>query len=250
MNLIIDIGNTQAKAAVFLKDKLVALKIFPRSINPHQISALTNASGKGDKVTAAILSSVVPVQKKIQSYLKTRYFFINLNQKTLLPFKNHYITPATLGNDRLANAAAASRIFPGKNVLVIDAGTCIKYDFINADNEYMGGAISPGLDLRYRALGEFTAKLPRLKKSSQHPPALIGNSTASSIISGVENGMICEVEGMIKKYRSLNKSLQVIMAGGDADIFVNLISGKNRIFAIPDLTLLGLNTILNFNNEF
>lgn len=177
------------------------------------------------------------------------YKFIELSGKTSLPVKNLYKTPETLGKDRIANAAGANYYFPGRNVLSIDAGTCIKYDFVNSENEYSGGAISPGLDMRFKALHHFTAQLPLIKKMKSGGENLIGQTTKDSILSGVQNGVMAEISGIINQYRDKFKKVSVIITGGDS-IFINtLVSKKNRIFAVPDLTLLGLNIILDFNNE-
>lgn len=175
---------------------------------------------------------------------------MELNEKTKLPLKNRYKTPGTLGKDRLATAVGANYLFPSRNVLAIDAGTCIKYDFVNSKNEYLGGAISPGLDMRFKALHHFTAHLPQLKKMKTANVNLIGRTTRDSILSGVQNGAIAEISGMIKCYQDKYENVHVILTGGDSVFIRTLVSEKNRIFAAPDLTLLGLNVILNYNNEF
>jgi type III pantothenate kinase len=143
----------------------------------------------------------------------------------------------------LANAVGAARIFPGKNCLVIDAGTCIKYDFVNAKGEYLGGAISPGITMRYQALHAFTAQLPLVK--AQPHVKLTGNSTASAIVSGVQNGALSEIEHVILQYKKQYKPLKIVVTGGDWGLFANQI--KSHIFAAPDLTLMGLNQILENN---
>src|SRR5690606_17210513 len=119
-----------------------------------------------------------------------------LTQKSPLPIVNAYSTPETLGNDRLANAVAANTMFPDQNCLVIDIGTCLKFDFVNAENKYLGGSISPGYQMRFRALHTYTEKLPLI--SPKHPNELIGSSTETSIRSGVYNGLLNEIEGMIE----------------------------------------------------
>lgn len=246
MNLIIDIGNTQAKAAVFLEEKLIALKIFK---GEPGIAGLKNFLKNQPAIKSAILCSVINHSPEVNKFLKISYKFIELNEKSGLPVKNLYKTPGTLGTDRIATAAGANYLFPGRNVLAIDAGTCIKYDFVNSKNEYLGGAISPGLDMRFKALHSFTAHLPLIKKIKAGKKNLVGQTTKDSIRSGVQNGVIAEISGIINQYRNKFEDVSAILTGGDS-VFINtIVSKKNRIFAVPDLTLLGLNIILNFNNE-
>lgn len=244
MNLVLDIGNTRTKAAVFYANKLVCDQTFTGKVT---LKRLQNFLEK-KSISSAILCSVIHHPKAINTFLNTNYFFIELTEKTKLSVKNRYQTPKTLGKDRLANAAGANALFPGENVLSIDAGTCIKYDFVNAKNEYLGGAISPGITMRFKALHSFTAKLPLLQKSRTKQPIFIGKNTRESIHSGVQYGVMAEVKGIIRLYQEKYKKLIVVFTGGDA-AFLNInVSEKNRIFTVPDLTLLGLNAILNCNN--
>lgn len=245
MDLIIDIGNTQTKAAIFKDGKKLEWKLFPGQIGISDLKLFA----KNLKIKSAILSSVADHSKDIDNFLQKKFTFIELSNKTPLPIKNLYQTPGTLGKDRIANAVGAHSFYPGKNVLVIDAGTCIKYDFVNAKGQYQGGAISPGIDMRFKALHQFTSQLPSIKKSSIINCPLIGKTTRDSILSGVQNGILLEITGAIKLYREKFKEVIIIFTGGDSRFFKTLISKKNRIFAGPDLTLLGLNAILNFNNE-
>jgi type III pantothenate kinase len=171
-----------------------------------------------------------------------------LSSGTKLPFSNKYATPETLGNDRLSAVAGAHAEYPGRNVLVIDAGTCIKYDFITEDGEYLGGSISPGIQMRYNALHTFTQKLPSLSPLAIQP-ALIGDSTIGSIHSGVINGVMAEMQGIIQSYAGRFKNICVILSGGDIEIIKPVFSGKNNIFADPLLVLKGLNFILEHNVE-
>ena len=238
MNLVIDIGNSMTKAAVFVNKKLIKEET-------HEVFAQKNLETflSHHSIKASILSSVTSAHDEIKEQLKRLSFFVELNSETGLPISNHYKTPATLGNDRLANVVAAHALFPEKNVLVIDAGTCLKFDFINERNEYLGGAISPGLLMRYKALHVFTGRLPLLDPKGK--VKLIGDSTADSMHSGVVNGMIAEINGIIHQYDKLSYNLQVILCGGDARYFSNQL--KNNIFAAPYLTLQGLNEILLYN---
>ncbi len=243
MNLVIDIGNTQTKVAFFNEENLVALKIFDQKINN---SSLKQFRVKYQKINSAILCSVKKDSSEIRNFLAQNFYFIEVNEHTKIPLKNLYKTPKTLGNDRLANAIGANHLFPDKNLLVIDMGTCIKYDFVNSENEYLGGAISPGIDMRFKALNQFTAKLPLIKKSKMK--TLIGQSTRESILSGVQNGIIAEISNITHQYKNQYQNVKIILTGGDAQFIHSLISEKNCIFAAPNLTLIGLNAILNFNH--
>jgi type III pantothenate kinase len=163
-----------------------------------------------------------------------------LNDQTPLPFINTYRSPGTLGADRVANAAGAISKYPGRNVLVIDTGTCIKMDLVKAEGAYAGGSISPGLNMRYQALHRYTGRLPLLEPEEQ--ATLIGTTTAESIHSGVLNGMVAEIDGLISRYESRFPDLVCLLTGGDHSLFSGKL--KSRIFAAPTLTLEGLNSIL------
>jgi type III pantothenate kinase len=241
MNLAIDIGNTQIKAGAFSEGAIVKTLSAPYG----QAEAFISGLLKAHDYKAIILSSVVNHSDDLISMLASNYEFVYLSHHTPLPFKNRYLTPETLGKDRLSAIAGAFAGFPGKNILVVDAGTCIKYDFITAGGEYMGGGISPGIQMRYNALHAYTHKLPKI--SSTEPAILIGQNTEGSIHSGVINGAIAEVEGIIEKYALEFENICVILTGGDSEIFKPLFSGKNNIFADSLLVLKGLNYILEYN---
>ena len=238
MNLIIDIGNTRNKVFVFQGSRIIA-EYTPAKLSLPLLKKINALHG----IEASIFSSVTGSMQAFTTFLEQQTKFIALSHKTPLPFRNLYRTRRTLGNDRIANAAGAAKFFPGKNCLVIDAGTCVKYDFINARNQYLGGGISPGLLMRYRALHEQTAKLP-LVKPAKHI-RLLGTDTESSIVSGVQQGMINEMEGYIRLYKKRYRTLKVIFTGGDADSFAHLFNFP--IFAAPKLTATGLNEILQHN---
>jgi len=238
MNLVIDIGNTLTKVFVYKGDRPIA--------NPTYQSLAVQDLKKifaKHEVKASILSSVVKTNRSVVAFLKKNSAFIELNASTLLPLTNRYKTPGTLGNDRIANAAGAAKIFPGKNCLVIDCGTCVKYDFIKSGKEYLGGAISPGLLMRYKALNVFTSRLPLVKPARD--VKITGATTEESIISGVQLGMLNEMEGYIMRYRKKYNDLKVILSGGDAGCFAHLFNFP--IFAAPKLTSTGLNEILQHN---
>ncbi|MBV6453792.1 MAG: Type III pantothenate kinase [Bacteroidia bacterium] len=240
MNLVIDIGNTRVKYGVFDNYTLVKTGIAEKA----DISFFRMIFQKF-KIKAIIFSSVAHVNKSALAFAEKYCRVHYLNHLTPLPLKNKYRTPQTLGTDRLANAAGAAWLFKGRNCLVIDAGTCIKYDFVSEKGHYMGGAISPGVAMRYQALHHFTKRLPLVKPDISVP--LTGNTTDSSINSGVIHGAKAEVKQIIAQYKSQYKRLKTVVTGGDASLFVNI--AKSYIFAAPDLTLTGLNHILNYNKS-
>lgn len=238
MNLIIDQGNTALKIALFEGDKLISKAV----IENNQPKDLFIWLDRNVVMPVHVITSSVVNQELDLSSLQISSA-LKLNSKTPLPIKIHYKSPETLGNDRLANACGIWKLNPKKNSLAVDLGTCIKYDLVIAEGIYKGGAISPGLAMRYRSLHEFTAKLPLIK--NDQAPQFIGTDTKSSLISGVELGISYEINGFIQRYSEDFSDLTIFMTGGDLNHFDKGI--KNRIFANPDLTLIGLNEILQFN---
>ena len=244
MKLVIDIGNTNAKIAIFNNDDIADFKVI-ENITPDSISLFLN---KYPEIQSAILSSVSEFDRKIINLLETYASVIELTHNTPLPFKNKYNTTKTLGKDRLAIASAASTIYPEENVLVIDAGTCVTYDMINNKGEYLGGAISPGLNMRLKALNTFTDGLPLVDLPNDvNEIELIGNTTNSSILSGVIIGLTSEMENVINQYESRFPTLKTIISGGDYKYFEKL--AKSNIFASPNIVIHGLKKILDFNEE-
>lgn len=241
MNLVIDVGNTRVKAAVFKQDTQVNLNIFDVKNLVSEIKKISNVYA----VRKAIIANVASISAKEISSLEQNLTLIHLTSTTKIPFKNLYKTPKTLGKDRIALVSRAVKKFPHKNVLIIDAGTCITYDFVNHKSEYLGGAISPGVTMRYKALHHYTSKLPELTQVT--PKNFIGNSTEESIHSGVINGVINEIEGLIEQYKKKYLHLTVVLTGGDT-IFLSK-QLKSSIFAIQNFLLEGLNEILIFNEN-
>ena len=236
--LVIDAGNTKCKLAIFSKSSI----IYTDSASSFSLSALQQLIAAYNP-EATIVSSVVHLETDLTEFIGLLPNALMLDEKTSLPVENQYLTPATLGADRLANAIGGIDLFPGRNVLTVDAGTCLKFDFITSDKKYLGGAISPGLYMRFEALHHFTARLPLLTPVAD--PDLIGNSTQSSIHSGVIHGMGEEIRGIIEKYEAQFSDLQTVLTGGDASYFLNHL--KKTIFASPELTLRGLYSILQHN---
>ena len=240
MNLVVDVGNTYVKLGIFDAEGLNHKKSFAKQ---NLFSVLEEIYTGFPKIRNVLVASVGQLDTQQSEMLERRFSAMHLNQETKVPFTNKYNTPKTLGTDRIALISAASQQFPNQNVLVVDAGTCITYDFINSDCEYLGGAISPGIAMRYQALHSFTARLPHL--SLQRPENLVGNSTTDSIHSGVINGVLFEIEGFIDNYNSKFAGLKVILTGGDTHFLRG--SLKNDIFANPNFLLQGLNHILEYN---
>jgi type III pantothenate kinase len=239
MNLIIDIGNTRVKAAVFEKRKLKEFFVFADTTQLLNAAIFSSYS-----IRQCLVGTVVnghetfidELQKKTQVHLFT--------SETPTPVKNLYKTAHSLGSDRLAGAVGGNAAFPGKNILVIDAGTCIKYNFVNDRNEYLGGAISEGLQMRFRAIHTFTSRLPLLEIDENYNK-VIGTTSNESILSGVQLGAIAEVEGFIAQYKQICPDLTVIVTGGDVNFFEKRL--KKPIFADSFLILKGLNAILEYN---
>lgn len=242
MNLIVDVGNTLIKFAVFQQDRLIE-KITVKA--EDALKSIENIKKKYPLIDKSIISSVGKLHDSIFKDISTSFDTRILNGETTLPFKNSYKTPHTLGVDRIALVSASVQQFPDSNVLIIDAGTCITYDFVTSQNDYLGGAISPGIRLRYSVLNTFTANLPLLETEMPHD--IIGSSTASSIHSGVIFGVLKEIDGVIDEYQEKHEDLTVILTGGDADFLSKQL--KNGIFANSNFLLDGLNFILEFNSH-
>ena len=242
MLLAIDVGNSRIKVAVFEHNKPIEIFVFD---SDEAVKNFKNILKKYPKTRKAILSLVgkldAATEKLIQNSLKTEI----VSHKTTFPFINSYATPTTLGIDRLVLAAGAVLLYPKQNRLVIDAGTCITYDFIAANDDYLGGAISPGITIRYKSLNNFTAKLPLLEKKETEN--FIGNSTENSIHSGIINGVCYEIDGFISRYSDKFQDLTIILTGGDAVFLAKRL--KNTIFANSNFLLESLNLLSLYSNE-
>lgn len=242
MNLIIDAGNTAVKLAVFDMKNIVFNQIVA---SDFLIEKFKDIFELYPKISWAIVSSVSNIDKKEVEVLNTLCKVHVLDYKSKVPFKNLYATPDSLGVDRIALASSAFYYNPNHNSLVIDAGTCITYEFINENGEYLGGAISPGLTMRYEAMHQQTSKLPLLQKNG--PLDFIGDSTETSMHSGVVNGTCIEIDGVIEQYLLRFTDLTVILTGGDAQFLSNRL--KNTIFADSKFLLDGLNYLLEYNKH-
>ena len=197
------------------------------------------------EITSKILNLVASISEKKMLQLHKLVDLEVVSPATKVPFKNLYKTPHTLGVDRIALVSGGIKKYPNKNVLLIDAGTCITFDFVNSKSEYLGGAISPGITMRYKALHNFTANLPLLEKNELKN--FIGKSTNESINSGVVNGVIKELDGVILEYKEKYGNLTVVLTGGDTNFLSKQL--KSSIFANQNFLLKGLNEILIFNKN-
>jgi type III pantothenate kinase len=191
----------------------------------------------------AILCSVKDYPVALKAELERFEKFIELDENTPLPVKNLYKTPGTLGKDRIAAAVGAFDLYPETSLLIIDAGTAITYDIVNASGEFLGGNISPGIEMRFQALHTFTGKLPLVKR--QPFDRLFGTTTEEAIVAGVQNGVIFEVDKAIDTFKDFYKNLKVIITGGNAEFFERKL--KNSFFVNFNLIALGLNRILEHN---
>lgn len=241
MNLVVDIGNNFFKLGIFENSNLVFSFFDKNDKIDVEIEKIIRSYSK---ITSALISNVSSI--KINDILnKLNIKIYELDSTFIFPFKLNYKTPESLGNDRLALAAAATILFPNSNNLVIDAGTCITIDFIDNNNHFIGGSISPGVKMRYDSLNHYTANLPLLKNenSFNYP----GDSTNASIHAGIIGGVSNEINGFIKQINSRNDKVNVILTGGDAKILSKTL--KITIFANQNFILEGLNSILNLNKN-
>ena len=234
MILTIDVGNTRIKGAVFEGANLVSDFVFSKDDLEKNIQKILKDFSD---VTDLVIASVGNIEKQVFFDFNKAVNVHLVSHSDVFPFVNRYETPLTLGIDRMVLAAGAVLGFPDQNRLVIDAGTCVTYDFVDKDNNYLGGAISPGIRLRYEALHHYTAKLPLL--SLEIPEHFIGNSTAQAIHSGVVNGVINEIDGFIDQYKELYSNFTIILTGGDTVFLAKRL--KNTIFANSNFLLQSLN---------
>ncbi|OAD45768.1 type III pantothenate kinase [Polaribacter atrinae] len=239
MNIAIDIGNTRVKSAVFEGDKLVRLYVFDKKNIIKEIKEILEKN----IISNGIISNVASVSDKMMEELKSIVNLQVVSASSKVPFINLYKTPTTLGVDRIALVVGAVNQFPNKNTLIIDAGSCITFDFVNSKSEYLGGAISPGIKMRFESLHQFTANLPLLHKEEVN--SFIGRDTKESMNSGVINGVIQEIEGVINQYQKKYMDLTVVLTGGDTNFLSKQL--KSSIFANQNFLLQGLNRILIFN---
>lgn len=244
MVLTIDVGNTRIKAAVFEGSTVLENFVFEKKELEKKIE---NILKKFQNCSDLVVASVGNVEKQSFLAFENQLNVHFLTYEDVFPFINRYATPKTLGIDRMVLASGATLQFPKQNRLVIDAGTCITYDFIDEFDNYLGGAISPGLRLRYETLHNYTARLPLL--ALEEPESYIGNTTAEAIHSGVVNGFVYEIDGFIDEYRANFSNFIIILTGGDTDFLAKRL--KNTIFANSNFLLESLNQTFQYkiNND-
>lgn len=240
-HLALDFGNTSIKAASFSGNQLKEVKTFSNVVELLEYEAYVTSH------THVIIGSVTNEHLKFVEHYQNRIPLTIFTTSSTIPLKNLYQTSATLGSDRLSASVGAYSLYPNTDVLCIDCGTCIKYNFVNSKNEYLGGAISPGLQMRFKALNHFTSKLP-LVNFDKDFVKLVGQNTSESILSGVINGTIKEIAGIIEEYQQNYPHIKIVITGGDGNFFAQHLK-KNGIFTHPNLVLEGLNLILNLALE-
>ena len=237
LKLIIDIGNTRIKLALFNKKEIVRHNVV-LDLSKESIDNFC----KGDVITSSIVSTVRSLSNQENDFINSLECIL-LNKETALPIKSSY--KSYIGSDRISAVIGASYLFPDKDIWVFDAGTCLTIDFIDKEKKYHGGRITLGLKMRYTALNDYTSELPLL--SIKDSSSFKGDDTESSIISGVQQGIISEVRALISDYKQENNDFVVVFTGGDLSFFEKEL--KSSIFADPFLVLRGLNEILDYNDK-
>ena len=243
-NLVIDAGNSAVKLAVFNEDEIV-YSVTEESIHQQNIVDIANMH----QCKNIILSSVRESLNIKEAELSQNFNYHRFSSDSIIPINNYYKSPQTLGLDRLAAVIGANQIFKNQNVLVIDAGTCITYDMIDEDGNYYGGSIAAGINMRFKAMHQFTSKLP-LVQFDKNFEENYGNNSSDAIQSGVLNGVWFEAKGFLETHQTNN--YKVILCGGDATFFDTRF--KNSIFAHlilhePNLVLIGLNTVVKYQHD-
>ena len=237
MNLAVDIGNSSIKMALF-DDGQMAEMIQGDSDGGLRLKELL----ADNQVDHVIISSVADTAIMVE-VPEVEGLFIELGHETRVPVGIEYSTPETLGNDRVAAAVGAGVEFPNRNVLIVDAGTCITYDLLSADHNFKGGNIAPGLDMRLKSMHHYTGRLPSVEKGEI--VRLLGDSTYEAMMNGAVIGILMEIEGYRKELEQRYNDLIVVLTGGDGAYLSEM--SKTEIFVRPNLVLSGLNEILNFN---
>lgn len=232
----IDSGNSGIKLGIFEKGALI--KHYNSVSVPELKDILT-----GSAVNEAVISDVGGNKEKIILSIPEKCKMLIVGADLKFPFKISYHTPETLGTDRIAAIAGAWDKFGPSDILAIDIGTCITYDFINKEGIYCGGGISPGIEMRLKALSHFTASLPSVQPVTDYP--LFGTDTKSSIISGTLGGAESEIKGIVERFRKTYGDLKVVLCGGGAGFFESKLKGS--IFVVPELVLWGLVVISSYN---
>lgn len=241
-DMVIDIGNTRMKVALFVKNELDGVLTFSNRAHKQVAELIENAQAQ-----RGIISNVSNLTQPVSEVFQENLKILEFNHTTRLPIKLDYSTPKSLGTDRIANAVGACKAYPGTNVLIIDFGTCIKFDIMTAEGVFNGGAISPGVQMRFKAMHQMTGMLPLIKEWSEIDENWPGQNTNASMVSGVIQGIHAEILRYIDLGNEHYNKLTVIATGGDFSFFDKAF--KNIIFANPYLTLHGLHEILLYNMD-
>lgn len=239
MNLVVDIGNTLLKLAVFDGGRLVA----QQCVGELREETFAGLLGGARAARAVVASTRGEAPAIVEAVRRHTDYLLEFTPATPVPIGNAYLTPATLGRDRLAAAVGAATLYPGRNALIVDFGTAVTLDFVSADGVFRGGCISPGMAMRFRALHEYTAALPLCDATDS--AELLGRTTDEAVRLGVMNSLAFEIEGYIARMQGEIEDLCVIFTGGDTNFFAKRI--KNTIFANCNLVFCGLDRILEYN---
>jgi type III pantothenate kinase len=239
INLVIDVGNSRVKAGVFDDGRLVETVTAP-AVGRDQILALATNHGVQNIIYSTVAAGL---NAALEAEWKLKYKVMALEADTPLPIVNRYESPQTLGKDRLAAVVGAYALYPGEHCLVVDAGTCITTDLLTAGGEYAGGNIAPGIAMRLRAMHTFTARLPLVEAGNT--AELLGRDTASALRNGGVLGAVFEIEGLLGRLLPEMRDVKVLLTGGDAPLLAAHLN--SRFFLHPDLVLLGLDKILQYN---
>jgi type III pantothenate kinase len=237
--LCLDYGNTRQKFAVFSGGEIIETGV----VEGGDAVSLRSVIMKFQP-DRSILSSVINHSFATEELLEAHTKFHLLSHKSKLPVTTPVGKPDTIGADRLALVVGAAHVFGESNNLVIGLGTCITFNFVNKNKEFLGGSISPGMEIRFRSLKDYTAKLPLISADWNFP--LMGYDTRTNILTGVILGMVKEIDGIIDAYKEKYRNLNVLLTGGDSAYFASHL--KNKIFADPDLIFKGLYAISEYNN--
>jgi type III pantothenate kinase len=243
MNLVVDIGNTRAKICIVDNQGSIQYSRAVEATLMHISNAIDSVLQEYQVQHSVVCSVSVSCDKVLEKLKILPGMVLELSADTPLPIRNMYSTPSTLGRDRIAAAVGAAHLFPGCNVLIVDAGTAVTFDFLRNGNEYIGGNIAPGVSMRLKSLHEYTARLPLVRPMENADG--FGTSTEKALSNGAVVGLVREIEGYANDFEKKNVNSRIILTGGDC-IFLSK-KLKNTIFAEPNLVTIGLNRILNYN---
>lgn len=243
-NLVIDIGNTNIKIAVFKKRELVHFESV-RELDQRRIAEIVETY----KITHTAVSNVSSDHEEIAAYLSARTHFVEFSVRNHAGIKNYYESASTLGLDRWAKVIAVHQLYASEDCFIIDAGTCITYDFLNSRSEYYGGSISLGINMRFEALHHFTGRLPLVKWDQEKKEVPFGSDTNNAILNGVLQGVINEVTGFITSQYNKNNKVRIVVTGGDAAFLIEKLKDCTfapQLIQEPYLVLKGLNEVIAF----